>query len=170
LNANKRGIVNKLQYAFTGPWLVTANLKDAFHEIVHCDNAKKTEKKHASDLSPYPAKLIPFQLVDGADTHYGKLYKPISAHTFNEAGIKGFSPIQPFQVITNFAITDWCAAFDCPSLSELNDQFPPFPRAKYNKFQQYLHGHSTLEYQNHFSYKKYQLLCCPYDECCDHYH
>ena len=40
-------------------------------------------------------ELIPFQPVNGADTRYGQLYKPISAHPFKEAGIKGFAPIQP---------------------------------------------------------------------------
>ena len=91
-------------------------------------------------MSLYPAKLILFQPVDGADTRYGQLYKPISAHTFKEAGIKGFAPIQPFQVASNLAITDWCAAFHCPSLLELNDEFAPFPWANDDEFQKYIHG------------------------------
>jgi hypothetical protein len=68
-------------------------------------------KKHASDLSPYPVELILFQPIDGADTCYGQLYKPISADPFKEAGIKGFDPIQPYKVSSNFAITSHCAAF-----------------------------------------------------------
>ena len=56
---SKRGIIDKLQYAFTGPWQVTAILKGASYELVHCNNNKKFEKKHASDLSPYPTELIP---------------------------------------------------------------------------------------------------------------
>ncbi len=68
-------------------------------------------KKHASELSPYPNKLILFQPVDGVDTWYGQLYKPIAAHLFKEAGIKGLSPIQPFQVPANLAQTDQCAVF-----------------------------------------------------------
>jgi hypothetical protein len=67
-------VVDKLQIAFTGPWRITA---------LHCQKPGQKEKKHASDLSPYPPKLIPFQPVDGADTHYGQLYKPITAHLFN---------------------------------------------------------------------------------------
>jgi hypothetical protein len=130
----KQGIVNKLQYVFTGPWRVNAVLKGASYELVHCDNAKHIEKKHASDLSPYPAELIPFEPVDGADTRYGQLHKPISAQPFKEAGIKGFLPIQPFKIATNFAITDCCAAFHWPSLSELNDQFAPFPWASDDEF------------------------------------
>ncbi len=92
---------------------------------MHCDNATQKEKKHALDLSPYPTKLTPFQLVDGADTWYGQLYKPITAHPFKEAGIKGFFPIQPFQVLANLAQTE-CVAFHWPSLSELNDEIAPF--------------------------------------------
>ena len=88
-----RGNVDKLQYAFTGPWRVTASLPGASYELEHCDKTLKKEKKHASDLSPYPTELIPFQPVDGADTRYGQIYKPISAHPFKEAGIIGFNPI-----------------------------------------------------------------------------
>ncbi len=107
----KRGVINKLQYAFTGPWRVTAALKGASYGLVHWYNDKRMEKKHALDLSPYPAELIPFEPVDGADTWYGQLNKPISAQPFKEAGIKGFSPIQPFKVATNLAIMNRCAAF-----------------------------------------------------------
>jgi len=122
----KKGIVDKLQYAFTGPWRVTAILTGASYELAHCDS-KQTGKNNASDLSPYLVELIPFQPVDGADTRYGQLYKPISAHPFKEAGIKGFTPTQPYKVTSNLAITTRCAAFHWPSLSKLNDKFAPFP-------------------------------------------
>jgi hypothetical protein len=46
--------------------------------------------------------LILFELVDGADTRYGQFYKPIGAHPFKEAGIKGFTPPSPFKVPANF--------------------------------------------------------------------
>ena len=88
----KQGIVDKLQYAFTGPWQVTAILTGASYELEHGDTNRK-EKKHASDFSPYPVELIPFQPVNGANTRYGQRYKPISAHPFKNAGIEGFSPI-----------------------------------------------------------------------------
>ena len=89
---------------------VTAVLKGASYELKHCDN-KRIEKKHASELSPYSVKLIPFQPVDGADTRYGQLYKTISAHPFKEAVIKRVAPIQPFKVASNLAITDRCSVF-----------------------------------------------------------
>jgi hypothetical protein len=121
-----REVVDKLQFAFTGPWCITALLKGASYELEHCQKPGRKEKKHASVLSPYPLKLIPFQPVDGADTRYGQLDKPITAHPFKEAGIKGFSPIQPYQVTTNLAITDRCQTFYWPSLSELNEDVAPF--------------------------------------------
>jgi hypothetical protein len=115
-------VVDKLQFAFTGPWHVTALLNGASYELEHCHKAGQKEKKHASDLSPYPPKLIPFQPVDGADTQYGQLYKPMSAHPSKEAGMKGFSPVHLYQVATHLTITNHCLAFCWPSLSKLNDE------------------------------------------------
>ena len=68
-----RGLVGKLEYAFTGPWRVTGSLHGASYSLEHCHNATCTEKKHAADLAPYPPELIPFKPVDGADTRYGHL-------------------------------------------------------------------------------------------------
>jgi hypothetical protein len=121
-----REVVDMLQFAFIGPWHITDLLKGASYELKHCKKPGQKEKKHASDLSTYPPKLIPFQPVDGADTRYGQLYKPITAHPLMETGIKDFSPIQPYQVATNLAITDRCRAFHWPSLSELNNEITPF--------------------------------------------
>jgi hypothetical protein len=137
------GQVNKLQYTFTGPWRISAILKGASYEIVHCDNATQKEKKHASDLSPYPTKLILFQPVNGADTWYGQLYKPITAHPLKEAGIKGFFPIQLFQIPVNLAQTDQCVKFDWPSFSEFNDEIAPFPWLSNDKYWHYLEGDSV---------------------------
>ena len=86
-----------------------------------------TEKKHASDLSPYPDELIPFEPVDGADTRYGQLYKPISANPFKEAGLEGFNPpIKTFPCHTElFGRVGDVNEFRWPTLSELNDDFGP---------------------------------------------
>jgi hypothetical protein len=119
-------------------------LKGASYEPERCVN-KKTEKKHASDLSLYPAELFPFQPVDGADTRYGQLYKPSSAHPFKEAGIKGFAPIEPYKVASCLAFTNRCAAFHWPSLLELNEEFAPFPWANDDKCQRYIHGDSITK-------------------------
>jgi hypothetical protein len=61
-----QGQADKLTYPFTGPWQITAKLHGASYELEHC-STKSKEKKHASDLSPYPIELIPFQPLEGAN-------------------------------------------------------------------------------------------------------
>ncbi len=77
-------------------------LDGASYKLERAKLPNKKEKKHASNLSPYPAKLIAFEPMDGPDNCYGQLHKPISATalndagmTFNEASIHGFIPISP---------------------------------------------------------------------------
>jgi hypothetical protein len=69
-------------------------LDGASYEIKHLRHSNKTDKKHASNLSPYPypVELIAFEPLDGTDNQYGQLYKPISAERFDDAGLKGFLP------------------------------------------------------------------------------
>ena len=117
-----RGIVDKLQFAYTGPWRVTKSLDGASYELEHADMSGRKEKKHASDLSPYPAELVAFQPLDGPDNRYGQLYKPISKVTFREACLKGFEPSKPFATSSSLATTDLDQRFRWPSLSELNDE------------------------------------------------
>ncbi len=76
------GHVGKLEYAFTGPWRVLEALHGSSYSIEHCHNEKRCDKKHAADLTPYPQELIPFVPIDGADTRYGQLHKPIGENTF----------------------------------------------------------------------------------------
>ncbi len=133
-----KGRVDKLTYAFTGPWRITALLKGTSYELEHCSTPNRKEKKHASDLSPYPLELIPFQPLDGSDTRYGQLHKPITDHPFKEAGINGFDPIQPFRISTNFLTTDQLSQFYWPSLSELNDDLSPFPWSSEEERRHYL--------------------------------
>ncbi len=81
--------------------------------------------------------------MNGADTQYGQIYKPISAHPFKEAGIKGFTPIQLFKVAKDtLAQTNQCAAFHWPRLSELNDGIAPFPWANDSEYERYMAGDS----------------------------
>jgi hypothetical protein len=95
---SSKGRVDKLQYAYTGPWQITAILKGASYELKHCSMPTRKDKKHASNLSSYPLELIPFQPVKGSNTCYGQLCKPIKANLFKEAGIDGFKPFSPFKV------------------------------------------------------------------------
>jgi hypothetical protein len=52
------------------------------YELKHCSTPSRKEKKHASNLAPYPDELIPFEPVDGPDALYGQLHKPIAAYPF----------------------------------------------------------------------------------------
>jgi hypothetical protein len=120
-----RGLADKLQFAYTGPWRVVQALDGASYELEHAHLPGKKEKKHASDLSPYPIKLIAFQPLDGPDNCYGQLYKPISAKQFFEAGLKGFIPTNPYctsevRTTTNLRIP--AERFCWPTLSDLNDE------------------------------------------------
>ena len=60
--------IGKLEYKFTGPWCIVESLAGGSYAINHCLHPKRFNKKHASDLTPYPAELIPFEPIDGADT------------------------------------------------------------------------------------------------------
>jgi hypothetical protein len=122
-----RGHVGKLKYAFTGPWHVKASLHGGSYLLEHCHNAACTEKKHAANLAPYPPEMIPFEPVDGADTRYGQLYKPIREHPFKEAGIRGFIPPSPFLIPANFLDVGEFKDFCRPTLTELISKLEPFP-------------------------------------------
>jgi hypothetical protein len=93
----------------------------------NCLHPKGTEKKHASDLTPYPPELIPFKPVDGADTHYGQLYRLIGENPFKDAGLKGFTPPVPLQATNLFLDVGDFKDFRWPRLLELNDELDPFP-------------------------------------------
>ena len=127
---------------FTGPWVIKAQLKGVLYELEHCKVAGKLEKKHAADLPPYPVELIPFHPVDGADTRYGQLCKPITSHPFKAAGIKGFIPLKPFKVAKNLATTGYCAKFHWPSPSELKEEITPFQWHGDAELQRYRDGNS----------------------------
>ncbi len=50
--------VNMLSYPFTGPWNILHKLDVVSYKIEHC-STKHLDKKHLSDLSPYPLEIIP---------------------------------------------------------------------------------------------------------------
>ena len=88
-------------YQYTGPWRIISILDGASYGLQHFSSPNRKDKKHATDLSPYPDQLIPFQPVGGAGNHFGQLCKPIRENPFKEAGICGFEPSQPFKVLSN---------------------------------------------------------------------
>ncbi len=123
----KHGNVNKLMHTFTGPWRVLRSLPGASYELEFVHNPKRRDKKYASDLSPYPPELIPFEPVDSANSRYGQLYKPIGAAPFKEAGIEGFKPPQPLMAASHFITKGNFKDFHFSTHSELNDKICPFP-------------------------------------------
>ncbi len=90
-----RGHADKLSYPFTGPWHIVANLPGTSYDIEHC-STKKREKRHASDLLPYPVELLTLHLLDGADNQYSQINKKILENPYIQAGIKGFTPPTSF--------------------------------------------------------------------------
>ncbi len=119
--------VGKLEYKFTSPWRIVESLHGGSYSIEHSLHPKQIEKKHAADLSPYPAKLISFEPINGADTSYGQLYRPIGANPFKEAGLNRFKPPTPFRVSQNFVNVGNFTNFHWPALSKLNDEIIPPP-------------------------------------------
>jgi hypothetical protein len=99
-----------------------SKLHGASYELEHC-TSKAKDKKHASDLSPYPAELIPFRPLDGADNQFGQLNRKFKEHPYKEAGITGFIPPTPFVVPAQFLTTDDSLQFAWPTLAELNEEF-----------------------------------------------
>jgi hypothetical protein len=89
---------------------------------------------HALSLTPYPNNLIPFQPVDGPDTQFSQLYRPIGKHPFKEAGIKGFARPAPFHVLASFINVGDFKDFHWPLLSELKDKIDPFPWSSDNEW------------------------------------
>jgi hypothetical protein len=87
----------------------------------------RKEKKHASDLTPYPLELILFEPINSANAWYGQLYKPFGANLFEEAGVKGFSPPALFQVAHHYLNVGDYKDFHWPMLAKLNDKLDPFP-------------------------------------------
>ena len=97
VQSNKaKGIVDKVQYAYNGPWEVVSKLPGASYEIKHVASGRM-DKKHAMHLSPMPYELVPFAPVDGVDTRYGQLHKGIDDKAYKIAGVDGFLPHDPFK-------------------------------------------------------------------------
>jgi hypothetical protein len=125
---SKRGHVDKLMHPFTGPWRIVTSLPGASYEIELCAKPSRPDKKHAADLSPYPPKLIPFEPLDSADNRYGQLHKRIGKSPYKEAGIEGFTPPRPFQIVSHYLTKGDYRDIHFPTLAELNKEISPFPR------------------------------------------
>ena len=127
----KRGIVGKLRFKQTGPWKIIEKMKGGSYKLQLCENEKRTDKKHASELSMFPEKLIPYPQLSGTDHAYSKINKKITDNPFSEAGIKGYTGYdlaQPWQIKNSHASFAKCAPSaylkvdDFPSVHDLNDE------------------------------------------------
>jgi hypothetical protein len=147
----KCGRVGKLMHPFTGPWRIVKSLDGASYELEFVSNPSRREKKHASDLSPYPPELIPFQPLDTADSRYGQLHRPIGKNPYKEAGIDGFTPPQPFRIASHFLTKGDFRDFHFPTLAELNDELWPFPWVDDEERLQVLSGDEVVEVHNFYT-------------------
>jgi hypothetical protein len=97
VRSNKaKNVVDKTEFAFTGPWSVTKKLKGASYELTHTVT-KKTTTKHAMHMSPVPPDMQAFAPLDGVDSRYGQLYRPINSEAYKLGGVDGFLPHNPFK-------------------------------------------------------------------------
>ena len=116
----KRGLVGKLMEPYTGPWRITKKLAGSSYELEHRDT-KRPGKRHAAHLSPYPRELLPFLPLDGPDNRYGQMYSPIQSNPYKNAGIRGFTPSQPFKTASiGLSSADDNIGTRFPTLAELN--------------------------------------------------
>jgi hypothetical protein len=119
--------VGKLEFVFTGPWQVMADLPGGSYTIKHCHHPNQRDKKQALSLTPYPNNLIPLWPNKGPNTQFSQLYCPIDKHPFKEAGINGFTLPAPFCMPAPFIDIGNFKDFCWPLLSELNNKIDPFP-------------------------------------------
>jgi hypothetical protein len=126
---SKQGKVEKLMHTFTGLLRIVASLPGASYKIDFIDKPVQRDKKHATDLSPYPPELLPFEPLDSVDNRYGQLYEPIGKSPYKEVGLEGFMPPHPFQIASHYVTKGDFRDFYFPTLAELNDEIFPFPWA-----------------------------------------
>ena len=129
-SSRKHGRVGKIAYKFIGPWKVTEKLHGGSYAIQHCIKSSRTDKKHASHLTPLPDKLIPFPPLHGADTAYQQLHKKYKSNPFAEASIKGYEPSTPGTEsgtnVANLIILE-NDDFHFPTFQEFNDELHTNP-------------------------------------------
>jgi hypothetical protein len=114
-------------HPFTGPWRIVKSLPGASYGIELSLNPSQKDKKHASDLSPYPPELIRFQPLNGADSCYSQLYKSFGSAPYKEAVSTVSSHCNLLWYLLHFAPQGDFKDLHFPTLSELNDKFDPFP-------------------------------------------
>ena len=117
----KRGLVGKLMDAYTGPWSITSKLKGSSYGIKHRDTGIES-KRHAAHISPFPDELLPFLPVDGPDNQYGQIHTPMKKNPYQNAGLKGFEPCQPYKTAAAMTLAVEEEIIKFPTLAELNEE------------------------------------------------
>jgi hypothetical protein len=134
-----KGCVGKLEFFSLDPSGLSI-----LHNIKHCHHPTWRMKKHAADLTPYPAELIPFEPIDGPDTQYSQLHKAIDPHPCKVAGISGFLPPQPFKVSAKFIDISNYTDFWSPTLLKLNNDIKEFPWSNEEERHQYFEDNTPF--------------------------
>ena len=69
--------------------------------------------------------MVNFEPVDGPDSRYGQLHRPIGKSPFEASGLKGFTPLKFFKVNVHYVAVK--TPFRWPTCQEIDDKMDPFP-------------------------------------------
>ena len=72
-----KGVVDKTNFSFNGPWTVTKKLKGVLYDLTHT-TPKKVTTKHAMHTSLFTHAIQVVAPLDGVDSLYGQLYSPFN--------------------------------------------------------------------------------------------
>ena len=71
-------------HPFLGPWQIVKSLPGASYKLEFALNPSQKDKKACLQSLSYSPELMPFQPLDGVDSHYSWLYKPFGNHLMLE--------------------------------------------------------------------------------------
>ena len=66
--------------------------------------------------------MLPFLPVDGPDNQYGQIHTPMKKNPYQNAGLKGFEPCQPYKTATAVTLVVEEELIRFPTLAELNEE------------------------------------------------
>ena len=123
-SSRAKGRVGKISVKATGPWRITKRLSGSSYEIQHM-RSRKTDKKKAFELSPYPLELLPFAPLSGPDTSFSQIHRPIKKHPYMNIGIDNTNDNRSNALVL-FPVQD---QYNFPSIFDLNNElvsnYPP---------------------------------------------
>ena len=116
----KKELVDKSQYAFTGPWKIVSNLQNGSYLLQHINNPNKKEKRHASMIELCPSYFIPQKPLIGAHNSFSKIHKDLTHKRFKDAGVNE-TPIGSTDTRLSSTVQLSVLA------TEISTTLPPFP-------------------------------------------